>query len=139
MPRADKKSVKIERNMKTVIMPGFSELIVRINPAEKVTREGLLTIIMPWLYAPWPDAREKGVIELEVEGETVRALLITLAEVYRQADVDFAPINPKTNDLDEDYDVLVNDKDYVSIPHGLDAKLRDGDEVKVKILWRWDG
>jgi hypothetical protein len=125
--------------MKVAIMPGFSELIVRIDPAEKVTREGLLNIIMPWLYAPWPDAREKGVIELEIEGETVRALLTTLAALYRQADVDFAPINPKTNDLDEDYDVLVNDKDYVTLPHGLDAKLRGGDEVKVKILWRWDG
>ena len=128
-----------ETNMKIAIMPGFSELIVRINPVEKVTREGLLNIIMPWLYAPWPDAREKGVVELEVEGETTRALLTTLAEVYKQADVDFAPINPKTNELDEDYDVLVNDKNYVTIPHGLDAKLRDGDEVKVKILWRWDG
>lgn len=125
--------------MNVSIMPGFSELIVRINPAEKVTREGLLNIIMPWLYAPWPDAREKGVVELKVEGETTRALLTTLAEVYKQADVDFAPINPKTNELDEDYDVLVNDKNYVTIPHGLDAKLRDGDEVKVKILWRWDG
>lgn len=125
--------------MNVSIMPGFSELIVKINPAEKVTREGLLNIIMPWLYAPWPDAREKGVVELKVEGETARALLTTLAEVYRQADVDFAPINPKTNELDEDYDVLVNDKNYVTIPHGLDAKLRDGDEVKVKILWRWDG
>jgi molybdopterin converting factor small subunit len=125
--------------MKVAIMPGFSELIVRINPAEKVTREGLLNIIMPWLYAPWPDAREKGVIELVVEGETIRALLTTLAEAYRQANVDFEPINPKSNDLDEDYDVLVNEKDYVTIPHGLDAKLRDGDEVKVKILWRWDG
>lgn len=125
--------------MNVSIMPGFSELIVRINPVEKVTREGLLNIIMPWLYAPWPDAREKGVVELEVEGETTRALLTTLAEVYKQADVDFAPINPKTNELDEDYDVLVNDKNYVTIPHGLDAKLRDGDEVKVKILWRWDG
>jgi molybdopterin converting factor small subunit len=125
--------------MNIAIMPGFSELIVRINPAEKVTREGLLNIIMPWLYAPWPDAREKGVIELKIEGETTRALLTTLAEVYKQADVDFAPINSKTNELDEDYDVLVNDKNYVTIPHGLDAKLRDGDEVKVKILWRWDG
>lgn len=125
--------------MNVAIMPGFSELIVRINPVEKVTREGLLNIIMPWLYAPWPDARGKGVIELEIEGETTRALLTTLTEAYRQADVDFVPINPKTNDLDEDYDVLVNDKNYVTIPHGLDAKLRDGDEVKVKILWRWDG
>jgi molybdopterin converting factor small subunit len=125
--------------MKAAIMPGFSELIIIVNPAEKVTREGLLTINMPWLYAPWPDALEKGVIELEVEGETLRALLTTLAQVYRQAGVDFEPINPGTNDMDEDYDVLINGKNYVTIPHGLNTKLEDGDKVKVKILWRWDG
>jgi hypothetical protein len=125
--------------MKTAIMPGFSELIVRINPAEPVTREGLLNIVMPWLYAPWPNARDRGVVELEMKGETLRVLLTALAEAYRQAGVDFEPINPKTNDLDDDYDVLVNKKDYTTLPHGLDAKLRDGDEVKVKILWRWDG
>ncbi len=125
--------------MKAAIMPGFSELIIIVNPAEKVTREGLLTINMPWLYAPWPDAREKGVIELEVEGETLRALLTTLAQVYRQAGVDFEPINPGTNDMDEDYDVLINGKNYVTIPHGINTKLKDGDKVKVKILWRWDG
>jgi molybdopterin converting factor small subunit len=125
--------------MKAAIMPGFSELIIIVNPAEKVTREGLLTINMPWLYAPWPDAREKGVIELEVEGETLRALLTTLAQVYRQAGVDFEPINPRTNDMDEDYDVLINGKNYVTIPHGINTKLKDGDKVKVKILWRWDG
>lgn len=125
--------------MKAAIKPGFSELIVIINPAEKVTREGLLTIIMPWLYAPWPDAREKGVIELEVEGETLRALLAKLAEVYRQAGVDFEPINPRTNDMDEDYDVLINGKNYVTLSHTINTKLKDGDEVKVKILWRWDG
>lgn len=125
--------------MKVAIMPGFSELIIIVNPAEKVTREGLLTINMPWLYAPWPDAREKGVIEAEVEGETLRALLTTLAQVYRQAGVDFEPINPRTNDMDEDYDVLINGKNYVTIPHGINTKLEDGDKVKVKILWRWDG
>lgn len=125
--------------MKAAIKPGFSELIVIINPAGKVTREGLLTINMPWLFAPWPDAREKGVIELEVEGETLRALLAKLAEVYRQAGVDFEPINPRTNDMDEDYDVLINGKNYVTLSHAINTKLKDGDEVKVKILWRWDG
>jgi molybdopterin converting factor small subunit len=125
--------------MKAAITPGFSELIVIINPAEKVTREGLLTINMPWLYAPWPDAREKGVIELEVEGETLRALLTTLAKAYRQAGVDFEPINHRTGDMDDDYDVLINGKNYVTIAHGLNTTLKDGDQVKVKILWRWDG
>jgi molybdopterin converting factor small subunit len=125
--------------MKAVITPGFSELIITVNPPGEVTREGLLSINMPWLYAPWPDAREKGVIEVEVEGETLRALLTTVAEAYKQAGVDFVPINPKTNDMDEDYDVFVNDKNYITIPGGLNTKLQDGDRVKLKILWRWDG
>jgi hypothetical protein len=49
------------------------------------------------------------------------------------------PINPKTDDLDFDYDVLVNGKNYVSLAGGLDARLKDNDIVKVKIVWRWDG
>ena len=125
--------------MKTAIMPGFSELIIIINPAKEVTRQGLLTIIMPWLYAPWPDAQQKGVIEMEVAGETLRALLIELSHRYQQANVDFDPIDHKTNQLDFDYDVYVNGKNYLALPAGLDTKLREGDEVKVKMLWRWDG
>lgn len=125
--------------MKTAMMPGFSELIIKINPTGEVTREGLLFIIMPWLYAPWPEAQQKGIIEVEVEGDALRALLTKLQELYKQVNVDFEPINPMTNDLDFDYDVFVNGKNYVTLPHGLDAKLRDSDEVKVKMLWRWDG
>ena len=125
--------------MKATIMPGFSELIIIINPTKQVTREGLLTIVMPWLYAPWPGAQERGVIEMAVEGDTLRALLAELSDRYKQANVDFEPINPKTNDLDFDYDVVVNGKNYVILLGGLDAKLRDGDEVKIKVLWRWDG
>jgi len=125
--------------VKVAIMPAFSELIIIINPASEVTREGLLNIIMPWLYTPWPDARAKGVIEMAVEGETLRALLTGLGEQYKQANIDLEPIAPGTNDLDFDYDVLINSKRYEGLPHGLDVKLKDGDEVKVKILWRWDG
>lgn len=125
--------------MKAVIMPGFSELIIIVNPLVEVTRGRLLSIIMPWLYAPWPEARERGIVEMELEGETLRALLTKISEQYKQADVDFEPINPGTNDMDDDYDVLINGRDYVALPDGLDAKLKDGDEVKVKILWRWDG
>lgn len=125
--------------MKVVIMPGFSELIMIVNPNKEVTRERLLSIIMPWLYAPWPDARQRGVIEIEVEGETLRELLTQISDRYKQAKVDFEPINPGTNDLDFDFDVLVNEKNYVALPHGLNTELRDGDEVKLKMLWRWDG
>lgn len=125
--------------MKVVITPGFSELFIVVNPVAKITRDGLLTINMPWLYAPWPDARQTGVIETEVEGDTLRALLGGLAEAYNRAGVDFQPINPRTNDMDEDYDAWINDTNYVAIPDGLNARLKDGDRVKVKILWRWDG
>ena len=120
-------------------MPGFSELIIVVNPTQEVTREGMLSIVMPWLYAPWPDAQEKGIIEAEIEGDTLRALLAELSAQYQAADVDFQPINPATDDLDFDYDVFVNDKSYVALAGGLEAKLKDGDTVKVKMLWRWDG
>jgi len=125
--------------MKAVIMPGFSELIIVVNPTREVTREGMISIIMPWLYAPWPHAREKGIIEMEIDGDTLRALLAELSARYQQANVDFQPINPATNDLDFDYDALVNGKNYVALVGGLDAKLKDNDSVTVKMIWRWDG
>ena len=121
--------------MKAAIAPGFSELIITVNPAGKVTRDGLLNLYMPWLFAPWPEAREKGVFEAEVEGETLRALVTALTEAYKKAGVDFEPINPRTNDMDEDYDVLINGKDYNTTPGRLDTKLEDGDNVKLKILY----
>jgi len=125
--------------MRVVIMPGFSELIIIVNPTQEVTREGMLSIVMPWLYAPWPNAQEKGIIEMEIDGDTLRALLAELSARYKEANIDFQPINPTTNDLDFDYDVIVNGKNYVALVDGLDAKLKDDDAVKVKMLWRWDG
>lgn len=125
--------------MKVVIMPGFSELIIIVNPTGEVSRGKMLNLIMPWLYAPWPDAQRKGIAEIAVKGETLRDLLSELSEQYKQANVDFEPIDARTNHLDFDYDVLVNGKRYEAIPHQLDAKLGGGDEVKVKMLWRWDG
>jgi molybdopterin converting factor small subunit len=125
--------------MRAVIMPGFSELIIIANPTQEVTREGMLSIVMPWLYAPWPNAQEKGIIEMEIDGDTLRALLVELTARYKEANIDFQPINPTTNDLDFDYDVLVNGKNYVALADSLDAKLKDDDAVKVKMLWRWDG
>ena len=125
--------------MRAVIMPGFSELIIVVNPTQEVTRKGMLSIVMPWLYAPWPNAKEKGIIEMEIDGDTLRALLAELAAKYKEANVELQPINPTTNDLDFDYDVLVNGKNYVALADGLDAKLKDDDTVIVKMLWRWDG
>ena len=125
--------------MRAVILPGFSELIIVVNPTHEVTREGMLTIVMPWLYAPWPNAKEKGIIEMEIEGNTLRELLVKLTARYKEANVDFQPISPTTNDLDFDYDVLINGKNYIASADGLDAKLKDDDTVIVKVLWRWDG
>ena len=125
--------------MKAVIMPGFSELIIVVNPTQEVTRGGMVSIVMPWLYAPWPQAQEKGIIEKEIDGDTLRALLAELSAQYKAANVDFQLINPTTNDLDFDYDVLVNGKNYIASADGLDAKLKDDDAVIVKVLWRWDG
>ena len=31
----------------------------------------------------------------------------------------------------------MNKKNYISLPNGLDEKLKFNDEVKVKMLWRW--
>jgi molybdopterin converting factor small subunit len=125
--------------VRVVIMPGFSELIIVVNPTQEVTREGMLSIVMPWLYAPWPNAKEKGIIEMDVNGDTLRALLVELTAQYKEANVEFQPINPTTNDLDFDYDVYVNGKNYVALADGLDAKLKDNNTVIVKMLWRWDG
>ncbi len=125
--------------MKVVIFPGLVELRIKVNPTKKVTREGLPYIVMPWMFAPWPEAKDKGVIEVEIEGATLRALLNELSVFYKKAGVDFEPINLKTNDVDFDYDILVNRKKYVGLPQGLETKLRKGNEVVIKMNWRWDG
>jgi len=125
--------------MKVVIFPGLVELKIKVNPTKKVTREGLPYIVMPWMFAPWPEAKDKGVIEVEIEGATLRALLNELSVFYKNAGVDFEPINSKTNDVDFDYDILVSGKKYVGLPQGLETKLRKGNEVVIKMNWRWDG
>ena len=125
--------------MKVVIFPGLVELKIKVNPTKKVTREGLPYIVMPWMFAPWPEAKDKGVIEVEIEGATLRALLNELSVFYKNAGVDFEPINSKTNDVDFDYEILVSGKKYVGLPQGLETKLRKGNEVVIKMNWRWDG
>jgi|GEM_PF-1331523 hypothetical protein len=125
--------------MRIAVIPGLVELRIRINPKEEVTRKGAPYIVMPWMFAPWPEAKKEGVIEMMVKGETLRELLIELSDHYKQANVDFEPVNPKTNDVDFDYDVSVNGRNYVGLSKGLDTKLRSGNEVVIKMNWRWDG
>jgi hypothetical protein len=125
--------------MKVVIIPGSTELRVKVNPTKKVRRERSPYIGMPWMIAPWPEAKSKGVIEIEMEGLTLRALLNELSVIYKKAGVDFEPINSKSNDVDFDYEVLVNEKSYASLTEGLDTKLRRRNEVVVAMNWGWDG
>jgi len=125
--------------MRVVITPGLVELRIKINPKEEATREGLPYIVMPWMFAPWPESKSKGVIEIEIKGETLRALLCELSDLYKKAGVDFEPINAKTNDVDFDYEILMSGKKYVGLSRGLDTKLRKGSEVVIKMNWRWDG
>jgi molybdopterin converting factor small subunit len=117
--------------MKVAIVPILEHLKVVINPDGKVAPEGGSPSIST-MYAPWPDAREKGFAEIDVEGDTLRALLAELGTRYKQADVDFEPICPITNDLKLDYDVLVNGKNFILLAQGLDTKLNNRDEVKIQ-------
>jgi hypothetical protein len=125
--------------MRLAIIPGLVELRIKVNPTDKVTRKGLPYIVMPWMFAPWPEAKEKGVVKITIKGETLRSLLIELSDHYKQANVNFEPINPKTNDVDFDYDISVNGKNYVGLSKGLDTKIRGNSEVVIKMNWRWDG
>lgn len=125
--------------MRAVIIPGLVEMRIMVNPSTEVTRQGLPYIVMPWMFAPWPEAKEKGVIEIEIKGETIRELLMELSDWYKKANVDFEPINPKTKDVDFDYDIIVNGKNYIGLSKGLDTRLRGKKEIVVKMNWRWDG
>ena len=125
--------------MRIAIIPGLTELRIKINPTKKVNRKGSAYIVMPWMYAPWPNAKENGVIEIEVKGKTLRSLLAELSARYKRANVDFEPINPRTNDIDFDYDIVINGQNYVGLPDGLDTKIKGGDDLTIKMNWRWDG
>ena len=125
--------------MKVVIIPGLTELRIKIGPRGKVTRRGQPHIVMPWMWAPWPEAQRNGVIETKTEGKTLRALLLQLSKQYKKAKVDFEPINSKTKDVDFDYDVFMNGRNYVGLSDALDTAIKAGDEVLIKMNWRWDG
>jgi molybdopterin converting factor small subunit len=125
--------------MKVAIIPGLTDLTIEIGPTGKVTRKGRPHIVMPWMWAPWPGSEKRGVIETRVKGKTLRAMLLELSKHYKEARVDFEPVHPKTKDVDFDYDIFVNGQNYVGLPDGLDAAIKAGDEVLVKMNWRWDG
>jgi len=117
--------------MRIAIVPHFEQLTVLVNYDGQVA-SGAPVSSLPALLAPWPSAREKGFAEIDVEGDTLRALLAEVGSCYKQAGVDFEPICPITKDIKLDYDVFVNGQNYVLLNHGLESKLKDGDEVKIQ-------
>ncbi len=121
-------------DMRVSIILSPVELRIRVNSAGEITGT-TNSSIMPQLYAPWPEAQGKGIVQIEVEGNTLRALLAKIAERYKEVNVDLNPIDPKTNDVDCDYYVFVNGKDCAVLTDGLDAKLTTGDEVVVSMDW----
>lgn len=120
--------------MRVAIIPSSVRIRVIVNPAGEVIPEPPPALVVPWVYA-----LGEGIIETEMEGETLRELLTELSKRYREADVDFNPIDPRTNDVDFDFDIYVNGRRYEGLPNALDAKLEDGDEVEISMLFRWDG
>ena len=124
--------------MRVAIIPRFTELRIVVNPGGELPWKPPSSI-MPWMYAPWPDAQNKGAIEIEIEGSTLIELVTQVADKYKQANVNFNPVDPVTGDIDLDYEVILNDKDYEGLPDGLNTDLKDGDEVHIKMAWRWDG
>jgi molybdopterin converting factor small subunit len=116
--------------MKIAIVPHFEHLKVVVNHSGQVAA-GTNPPSLPALYAPWPDARKKGFAEIDVEGDTLRAVLTEVGFRYKQAGIDFEPICPITSDLKLDYDVFVNGRNYVLLNRGLEVELKDGDEVRI--------
>jgi len=125
--------------MNLAIQPSYLEWLITVNPAGKVLPREVPGQVMPWMYAPWPEAATKGIVEIESVGETLRELLKTLSNQYRQVNIDCHPVDKKTKRLDPDYDVFINNDHVSDLPAGLDTRLNDGDEVKVRFLFRWDG
>lgn len=125
--------------MKLAIQPSYLEWLITVDPAGEVTPREVPGRVMPWMFAPWPDATAKGVVEIKSTGDTLRELLKTLSKQYRQAGVDCHPIDRKTKRLDADFDAFINNDHVSDMPAGLDTKLNSGDEVKVRFLFRWDG
>jgi molybdopterin converting factor small subunit len=116
--------------MKLAIVPHLENLTVIVDSHDKVNPERNLSAIST-MYAPWPDAQEKGFAEVDVDGDTLRALLAEVGASYKKVNVDFEPICPITNDLKLDYDVFVNGKNFILLSQGLETRLSNGDEVKI--------
>ena len=117
--------------MKTIIMPSFWGLMIKINPTEGADFQKTSSGSLPGLYAPWQESKQKGFIEAELTGDSLKAVLIELGNRYQEAGVDFIPMNRLKDEVDLEYNVVLNGKDYSALPGGLDTRLKQNDEVRV--------
>jgi hypothetical protein len=71
--------------------------------------------------------------EVEIEGGTLRDLLVTLFSKAHFAD---QVIDRTTGDLALEglFDVSLNSVPYISLPGGLDTELHDGDTVGLSLI-----
>ena len=116
--------------MRLVVIPRSTDLKVIVDPDGKV-KEKTGSFLIPGIYDNWPEAREKGFTEIDIAGETLRALLVEISNKLNRGGVDLGPICSRTNDVKQSYDVFVNEKNYVLAPQGIDTILHSGDEVKI--------
>jgi hypothetical protein len=116
--------------MKVVVIPRTIDVRIIIDPVDELEIESALSVI-PGAYDYWPEAKEKGFVEIEIAGNTLRALLTEISDRYHRSGINIGPICPVTKDIRNTCDVFVNDKNYVRTPRGLDTVLNKNDEVKI--------
>ena len=116
--------------MKAMVILHPAKLKIIINPEGK-PENSAGSVYLPGLYQPWPEARGQGFAEINVVGDTLRALLVEISSRYERTGIGYDLISPDNNDVKLDFNVLVNDKNYFLIPDGIDNKLKDGDVVKI--------
>jgi molybdopterin converting factor small subunit len=73
---------------------------------------------------------------LRVEKPTLRTLL---QEVTRKSKGTVEIINPQSERVDDEYFILVNGRDFQTLPQGLETELNEGDEVGIGMLYFWGG
>jgi len=75
-------------------------------------------------------------VSLEDERPTLRTLL---QEVARKSEETVEIINPQSGRVNDEYFILVNGRDFQTLPQGLETELSEGDEVGIGLLYFWGG
>ena len=115
--------------MKVIIIPGPTDLKAVVDPENKGDYKGGLLI--PGIYDDWPEAKEDGFTEIDVNGDTLRSLLVEISSRLNRNGIDQGPMCHITNDVKQAFEILINDKNYVLTPDGIETKLQRNDEVTI--------